>query len=224
MKVVHLNLIKETTMTTPITFETMRSLLTQRMTQLPDHCKGSNTPCSIQDAALGAFGFCMQSPSFLDSQRHLQHTKGQNNACTLFGVEQMPCDHRIRNLRDPIMPRELDAVFLAVFEGLEQHGTLANFRRLKDQLLIAMDGPQDFSSNTRHCQNCLRRQTSQGQPLYYHPAITPVIVHPGRSEVIALPPEYIMPQDGHDKQDCERGAGKRWIVQHARGLAPYGVT
>jgi hypothetical protein len=148
MKVVHLNLIKETTMTTPITFETMRSLLTQRMTQLPDHRKGSNTPCSIQDAALGAFGFYMQSPSFLDSQRHLQLTKGQNNACTLFGVEQMPCDHRIRNLRDPIMPRELDAVFLAVFEGLEQHGTLANFRCLKDQLLIAMDGPQDFSSNT----------------------------------------------------------------------------
>jgi hypothetical protein len=166
----------------------------------------------------------MQSPSFLDYQRHLQQAKGHNNACTLFGVEQIPCDNQIRNLLDPSMPRELDGTFLEVCEGLEQHGMLANFRSLKDQLLIALDGTQYFSSNTLHCQNCLRRQTSQGQTLYDHTAITPVVVCPGRSEVIALPPEYIMPQDGHGKQDCERAAGKRWMVQHARHLAPYGVT
>jgi hypothetical protein len=212
-------------MTTPITFDALRSILTQRMAQLPDYRKGSNTQYSIQDAALGAFGiFFMQSPSFLEYQRHLQQTKGQNNACTLFGVERIPCDNQIRNLLDPIMPSALDRVFLEVFEGLEQHGTLANFRGLKDQLLIALDGTQYFSSKTLHCQNCLRRHTSKGQTLYYHTAITPVIVCPGRSEVIALPPEYILPQDGHDKQDCERVASKRWIVQHARSFAPYGVT
>ena len=33
-----------------------------------------------------------------------------------------------------------------------------------------------------------------------------------------------MPQDGHDKQDCERGAGKRWMTKHAEPLAPHGVT
>jgi hypothetical protein len=42
--------------------------------------------------------------------------------------------------------------------------------------------------------------------------------------VIALPPEFIMPQDGHDKQDGERVAGKRWIDQHAKQIAPHGVT
>jgi len=51
-----------------------------------------------------------------------------------------------------------------------------------------------------------------------------VIVCAGRSEVIALPPEFIMPQDGHDKQDCERVAGKRWIDKYAEYVAPYGVT
>jgi hypothetical protein len=50
---------------------------------------------------------------------------------------------------------------------------------------------------------------------YYHAAITPVIVCPGQSQVVALPPEYIMPQDGHAKQDCERAAGKRWLSKHA---------
>src|SRR5436305_1937925 len=50
------------------------------------------------------------------------------------------------------------------------------------------------------------------------------IVCPGQSQVIALPPEYIMPQDGHAKQDCERAAGKRWLAKHAAQVAPHGIT
>src|SRR5713101_859751 len=213
-------------MTTPLGFDDLKDILHRRIDLLPDHRKqGPNTRYSVQDAALGAFGiFFTQSPSFLDYQRHLQQTKGQNNACTLFGVETIPCNNQIRNLLDPMMPRHLDGVYLAVFEGLEQHGSLASFRVLSDQLLMAMDGTQYFSSKAIHCQNCLRRQTSNSQTLYYHSAITPVIICPGRSEVIALPPEFIMPQDGHDKQDCERVAGKRWIDKHAKHVAPHGIT
>ena len=44
------------------------------------------------------------------------------------------------------------------------------------------------------------------------------------TSVIALPPECIMAQDGHDKQDCERVAGTRWIDHHATQVAPHGVT
>ena len=213
-------------MTIPLGFDALKGILHRRIDALPDHRKpGPNTRYRVQDAALGAFGiFFTQSPSFLDYQRHLQQTKGQNNACTLFGVETIPCNNQIRNLLDPMMPSHLDGVYLEVFEGLEQHGALASFRVLSDQLLLALDGTQYFSSNTIHCQNCLRRQTAQGQTLYYHSAITPVIVCPGRSEVIALPPEFILPQDGHDKQDCERMAGKRWIDKHAKHVAPYSVT
>jgi len=39
-----------------------------------------------------------------------------------------------------------------------------------------------------------------------------------------LAPEYIVPQDGHEKQDCERSAEKRWLTQHAPQVALYGVT
>jgi hypothetical protein len=101
---------------------------------------------------------------------------------------------------------------------------LAHFRVLGDQLLVALDGTNYFSSQAIHCHNCLRRQLSNGHTLYYHAAITPVIVCPGHAQVIALPPEYIMPQDGHDKQDCERTAGKRWLAKHAKQVAPHGVT
>jgi len=45
--------------------------------------------------------------------------------------------------------------------------------------------------------------------------VTPVIVHPEREQVIALAPEFIVPQDGHEKQDCEIAAAKRLIVRNA---------
>jgi hypothetical protein len=210
----------------PLGFEALKGILHRRIAQLPDHrTKGPNTRYAIQDAALGAFGiFFTQSASFLEYQRQLQQTKGHNNAHTLLGVEQIPCDNQVRTLLDPIAPSHLDAVFVEVFEGLEQHRMLANFRSLGDQLLVALDGTNYFSSKAIHCQNCLTRQLTNGQTLYYHAAITPVIVCPGQSQVIALPPEYIMPQDGHAKQDCERAAGKRWLSKHAAQVASRGAT
>lgn len=213
-------------MTTPLGFDALKGILHHRLAHLPDHRKESpNTQYAIHDAALGAFGiFFTQSPSFLEYQRRLQQTKGCHNASTLFDVQQMPCDNQVRTLLDPLAPSHLDAVFLEVFEQLEQHRMLTHFRVLGDQLCVALDGTNYFSSQAIHCQNCLRRQLSNGHTLYYHPAITPVIVCPGHAQVIALPPEYIMPQDGHDKQDCERAAGKRWLAKYAKQVAPHGVT
>ncbi len=213
-------------MTTTLGFDELKSILRQHVDLLPDYRKpGPNTRYRIPDAALGAFGaFFTQSPSFLDFQRHLQQTKGQNNAMTLLDVEEIPCNNQIKNLLDPITPNHLDGVFIDVFEGLEDGGLLSPFRALSDQLLLAMDGTPYFSSTAIYCQNCLRRQSANGKTRYYHSAITPVLVSPGRSEVIALPPEFIMPQDGQIKQDCERVAGKRWIAKHAKAVAPHGIT
>jgi hypothetical protein len=38
-----------------------------------------------------------------------------------------------------------------------------------------------------------------------------VIVSPDHESVFSLPPEFITPQDGSEKQDCEQNAAKRWI-------------
>jgi hypothetical protein len=213
-------------MSSPFGFDVLKDILHRQIAHLPDHRTASpNTRYTIHDAVLGAFGiFFTQSPSFLEYQRQLQHTKGHNNAQTLFDVAQIPCDNQVRKLLDPIAPRCLDPVFVEVFEGLEQHRMLTHFRVLGDQLLVALDGTNYFSSKALHCQHCLRRQLSNGQTLYYHAAITPVLVCPGHAQVLALPPEDIMPQDGQDKQDCERAAGKRWLDKHAAQVAAHGVT
>jgi len=78
-------------MTHPLGFDVLKGILHRRIAPLPEHrTEGPNTRYAISDAALGAFGiFFTQSPSFLEYQRRLQHTKGHNNTHTLLGVEQI---------------------------------------------------------------------------------------------------------------------------------------
>jgi hypothetical protein len=210
----------------PLSFDHLQAILRQHTADLPDFRNPSpNTRYTGQGAALGAFGiFFMPSPSFLEYQRQLKQRQGHDNAQTLFGVDPIPYAKQVRKLLDPIAPRYFHPVFFEVFAHLEQEHLLDPLRVLDQQLLVALDGTQYFSATVLHGPNCLTRQLSNGQTLYYHTAITPVVVGPGHSQVIALAPEYIMPQDGHEKQDGEQAAGKRWITHHADVLVPPHVT
>ena len=192
---------------------------------LPDYRTGQNTTYSIKDAVLGAFSvFFTQSPSFLAHQQAMKRAKGRNNAESIFGIENTPSDNQIRQLLDPIAPSYLFPMFGWVFNNLEATGELDTFRTFDDNLLFAFDGTQYFSSKKIHCQNCSRKTVSNGVTTYSHSAITPVVVAPGNSRVIALEPEFIVPQDGHEKQDCEQAAIKRWINAHAEQYAAKKVT
>ncbi len=42
--------------------------------------------------------------------------------------------------------------------------------------------------------------------------------------MIPLVPEFVRPQDGHYKQDCENAAAKRWLNQHGPRLSGLKVT
>ncbi len=212
-------------MTNPCTFDDLLGTLHQPLAHLPDHRKGKNVPDSMHDAAVGAFGiFFPQSPSFLDDQRTLHNTHGDNNAQTLWGVHHIPWDHQVRTLLDPLVPSPLDGVLLTVLAGLVAHGARRPWRVLTDHLLVALDGPPSFSSQTMHGPPCLTRHTPQGHTLSDPAAIPPVVVCPRRPQGMAFPPEYIMPQDGHEQQDGARAAGQRWLTTHAPQGAPYGVT
>lgn len=170
-------------MTAPLSFDHLQAILRRHAADLPDFRKPSpNTRYQIPQVALAAFGiFFTQSPSFLEYQRRLNQSQGHDHAETLFGVQELPSDNQVRKLLDPISPTYFNPVFHEVVEQLEQHALLKPFRALDDQLLVSLDGTQYFSSKAIRCQNCLTRRLSNGQTLYYHSAITPVISHPKQS-------------------------------------------
>jgi len=207
-----------------LSFSNMIKVMQDTFASLPDHRQGDNGTYEIKDAAVGAFGvYFTQSPSFLAHQRDMQRQKGRNNASSLFGVERIPSDNQIRSLLDPIEPHHLHAPFWELYEGLQSGGHLDAYQDVAANYLCALDGTYYFSSQRIHCENCTVR--SHGDKTYYsHAAITPVLTAPGQRHVIPLEPEFILPQDGETKQDCEQQAAKRWVVRNGARFPPYKVT
>ena len=193
--------------------------------KLPDKRTGKNTRYGMEDAALSAFSvFFTQSPSFLSYQRTMAGTKGRSNAQSLFGVHQIPCDNQIRDLLDGVEPQCVFPVFEEILLLLDKAGRLRKMRAFDDTLLVAMDGVEYFSSHTIACPHCSTQTAIDGAVRYFHAAVTPVIVSPGSSTVVPMVPEFIVPQDGTDKQDCEIAAAKRWLSQHAETYRSMAIT
>jgi len=179
----------------------------------------------MADAAIAAFSvFFTQSPSFLDFQRTMKVSQGCSNAHNLFGMHLIPSDNHIRNLLDPIHPSMMFPLFSYAVDELNNAGYLDSYRSFNENLLIAIDGTQTFSSSKIHCDNCSTTKHKNGKTTYSHTVVTPVIVAPGNPRVIPLEPEFITPQDGHEKQDCENAAAKRWLTTYGVRYSALGVT
>jgi len=202
---------------------TLKKIITDfrfRWESAPDARKpNNNTQYQMVDGMLSAFSvFFMQSSSFLAHQRLMQSKKGRNNAASLFRVERIPSDPQIRNLLDPLSVQYFHADFWGIWDEFNACQQLLKFRSALGGYLVAMDGVTHFSSEKISCPECAKRQDREGTEHFYHSAITPVLVKAGMKQALPLVPEFIVPQDGHKKQDCERSAAKRWLAQHSGHL------
>jgi hypothetical protein len=186
----------------------------------PDPRRGHNGSYAMADFGLAAFSvFFAQSPSFLAHQRQLAAGHGRSNAHTLFGMSRIPGDSHIRRMLDPVAPDHLFPVFDEVIGDLERSGGLAAFQRLGSRVLIALDGTEYHRSTKIHCPHCSTRTRAGQLTEHFHTLLAATIVAPGHQHAVPLAPEFIVPQDGHDKQDCESRAVRRWLARHGPGLA-----
>lgn len=135
-------------------------------------------------------------------------------------MTRIPTDNHIRSMLDEVAPQHLFNQFDQVVERLNRHGGLDGFSRLDGRLLIALDGTEYFTSRKLSCSNCSHRQRNNGMVEHFHTMVSAAVVAPGESRVIPLQPEFVSPQDGHDKQDCENAAAKRWLAAHGSRYAP----
>ena len=184
----------------------------------PDKRRGMNTTYSLGDIGMAAFSvFFVQSPSFLAHQRQLEEGHGRSNCASLFGIAKIPSDNHIRDLLDPASPTLLHPVFAEAVDQLRRiDGGLNVFRRLGGHVLIALDGTEYHCSQKIHCPHCSTRIRGKGGTEYYHAMLAATMVAPGHDKVIPLEPEFIVPQDGTVKQDCENMAAKRWLAAHGQ--------
>jgi DDE family transposase len=176
---------------------------------IADHRLGK-PDITLTDALMAAFAmFSLKSPSLLAFDQ--ERTEG--NVQRVYGVKRVPCDTAMREILDPIKPQFLRPLFTAIFRALQRGQALETMVFVEGHYLLALDGTGYFSSPQIHCASCLERHHRNGTITYSHQMLGAALIHPDRRAVIPLMPEPIVKHEGTEKNDCEREAAKRLIVQ-----------
>ena len=187
----------------------------------PDPRKGGEAATLRPPISVVAFAmFFMQSASFLAYSARWRRSRPLQLPDP---VRHRP--HSLRQLHPRFSRRGGDPALLQpCFERLEtllaEPPMRQAFGRLGGRTLIALDGTEFFCSQKLGCPHCLTRKRANGKTESYHCLLSATVVAPGHSKVVPLMPEFIAPQDGGRKQDCERNAVRRWFAKHSARLAP----
>lgn len=156
--------------------------------------------------------FSLKSPSLLSFHKDSVDPIIQHNLQTLFKVKDVPCDTYMREVLDEVDPRKLRQGFLSIFYEAQRGKLLERYEFLDGHYLCLVDGTELFNSEKIHCKNCCKKEHKDGRVTYHHQLLAAAIAKPGLSQVIPLCPEPITKQDGTVKNDCERNAFRRFLV------------
>jgi len=167
---------------------------------------------SLSDCLMSALAmFGIKAPSLLAFDGpNLQETV-QHNLKTLYQIGTPPSDTHMREVLDEVDPKALRETFLSVFHEVQRGKLLERYSFLNGYLCL-VDGTEIFNSEKIHCKNCCKKEHQDGRVTYHHQILGAVLAHPDLRQVIPLCPEPITKQDGTTKNDCERNACHRFLV------------
>jgi hypothetical protein len=177
---------------------------------IPEHAHGE-VEATLADALMTGFAvFSLKDPSLLafDQRRKTEHNLG-----TVYGIQKVLCDSQLRTRLDAVDPKFLCSPFHTLLGKLERGGLMEPFTFLNGCYLMALDGTNRFRSDRLQSQACLvKTDKKSGKKTYYQQLLQGALIHPDHKEVLPLPPEMIIQQDGTAKNDCERNAAKRFLA------------
>jgi len=182
--------------------------------RVKDH-RASNAVISLSDVLMSAYAmFSLKDSSLLEFDGRREK---DNNLKRIYKIETVPSDSQMRTVLDEVSPEAISPLFKDAFVQLEQSKVLSEMVYYGKYYLLTLDGTGYFSSKKVHCQACLEKKNRKtGQITYSHQLMGGAIVHPDFKEVFPLMPEAIIKQDGESKNDCERNAAKRFLLQVRR--------
>lgn len=178
-----------------------------------DTRKTNKCTYSFQSAVITAFSaFYLQQPSFLRHEENLEKRKFRKNIQKLFRESPITIMQTVRNILDPVPIDYLHSTFDDILAAMDRSGFLK--RLMFDSeigLLLALDGITYFSSKNLFNSQCSTTKHHNGTETYTQSCITLSIIHPSLNIALPIAFEPIIPQDGHEKQDCERAAMHRLL-------------
>jgi hypothetical protein len=126
--------------------------------KIEDHRKKPEySEYSVKDIMNTAFAMMyFQDPSLDHFQRRMQESSNRSNLQTMFGVENIPQQKRIRTFIDDVNPRVFSGAFTDVLKRIGSR--LENFK-FNDKYLCPIDASQYFISKSLNCKHCLEKNT-----------------------------------------------------------------
>lgn len=194
--------------------------LESAISNIPDQRSINHITHSIRDAIFVSFsGFFLQARSLKGHINFLKKSKASKNRKALFNIQTIPTDNQIRNIIDPIPTIHFEEAQDDIIFKMQRSGILKEFKktiRIKNQLiemghLIGLDGIEYFRSKKIHCDSCCQVHHKDGTIDYFHRALLGGLIHPAQDLFLPITQEFIIKQDGCEKEDCERKAAKRWL-------------
>ena len=166
-------------------------------------------------SGLAIFGFKCPSLLQFEKQKHAEPLV-RRSLRQLYKIDKVPSDTCLRERLDQLSPRQLRKPFKKIFAYLQRGKALEAYRYLGGRYIISIDGTGQYSSKRVSCKNCCEKKHKDGTKTYYHQMLGAAIVHPTQKVVIPLAPEPIVKGDGATKNDCERNASKRLLLDLRR--------
>lgn len=187
---------------------------------IQDQRSPNHTTHSMRDAIFVSFsGFFLQARSLRGHINFLKKNKANKNTKSLFKIRSVPTDNQVRNIIDPIPTTHFEAAQDDIIFKMQRSGVLKEFKKAlssKGKIvemghLIGLDGFEYFRSEAIHCNQCCQVHHKDGTIDYFHRVLLGGLIHPTHSLFLPLVQEFIVKQDGCEKEDCERKAAKRWL-------------
>ncbi len=167
----------------------------QEFDKIPDFRSSSNpSPISITDSLMSAFAmFSLKFPSLLQFDQTRKEAGDEfRNLQNIYGVENVPCDSRMREINDEIDPKKnISPSFKAIFRQLQRGKAMEQMVFYDGCYLLNLDGTGIFSSKKLNAPFCMKKKNKKsGQITYYTQMLGASIVHPDFKEVIPLGCNY----------------------------------
>ncbi len=167
---------------------------------------------TLTDCLMSALAmFSLKSASLLSFDEGRRELLVQENIQNLFQVKDVPCDTHMREVLDEVDPLVIRPSYLSIFHEAQRGKLLERYEFLGSYLCL-VDGTEIFNSEDVHCKNCCQKNHKDGRVTYHHQILGAVIANPDLKQVIPLCPEPITKKDGATKNDCERNAFNRFLV------------
>jgi hypothetical protein len=203
-----------------LTQKSLIQSLENAISEIPDTRSINHTIHSLRDAIFVAFSsFFLQSRSLKGHIKFLNSAKAKKNKKSLFSIRTVPTDTHVRNLLDDIPTSYFEEAQDDIIFKMQRSGILSEFKasikvegkRIEMGHLVGMDGVEYFRSKCICCNHCCQVHHRDGSIGYFHRALLSGLIHPCEDSFLPLTQEFIIKQDGSEKEDCERVAAKRWL-------------